>query len=337
MTTRTNPALIKEYTAVTPAMFEQEIRGANQPAILRGLVADWPVVKAAQQSDDALVQYIADCKPTRPVRALVAPPSEGGRFYYNANMTGFNFGTGKGLLTAFLHDLLQAADDASPPALAVQSEIIETLMPAFAFANQLSLLPDVAPRIWIGNRILVAPHYDLKENIGCCVSGKRRFTLFPPEQMANLYPGPLDLTPAGTPISMVNLKDPDFAAHPNFAQAWATAHVAELEPGDAIYIPYMWWHGVESLSTINILVNYWWTDLPQEFAGPYDALLHAMMAFKHMPEKERAIWQAMVDHYVFEKSGDPASHIPLHARGILSPPSRELFQRMRSMMIQAQK
>ena len=38
------------------------------------------------------------------------------------------------------------------------------------------------------------------------------------------------------------------------------AFSAELQPGDAIFIPSLWWHQVESLSAVNGLVNYWWTD-----------------------------------------------------------------------------
>ena len=55
----------------------------------------------------------------------------------------------------------------------------------------------VPPRLWLGNAIKVATHYDQMENIGIVVTGRRRFTLFPPEQVANLYMGPIELTPAG--------------------------------------------------------------------------------------------------------------------------------------------
>ena len=45
------------------------------------------------------------------------------------------------------------------------------------------------------------------------VAGRRRFTLFPPEQVANLYIGPLDLTPAGQPVSLVDQAQPDLVRH----------------------------------------------------------------------------------------------------------------------------
>ena len=107
--------------------------------------------------------------------------------------------------------------------MAVQSERIADLLPGFIAANPMPLVPDVAPRIWIGNRIRVAPHYDLKENVAVCVAGRRRFTLFPPHAVSALYPGPLELTPAGTPVSMVDLAEPDLTAHPRFPEALAVS------------------------------------------------------------------------------------------------------------------
>ena len=71
--------------------------------------------------------------------------------------------------------------------------------------NRLELLPPelARPRIWLGNRSEVSAHFDLSDNIACVVAGRRRFTLFPPDQVANLYVGPLDHTMAGQPASMV--------------------------------------------------------------------------------------------------------------------------------------
>jgi len=148
------------------------------------------------------------------------------------------------------------------------------------------------------------------ENIGCVVAGRRRFTVFPPEQTSNLYVGPLDLTPAGAPVSMVSVTAPEFERFPRFREALANGLVADLEPGDAIYIPYLWWHHVESLERFNVLVNYWWNPAPAGLGAPFDSIFHGMMAIGGLPANQRKAWRALFDHYVFRLDGDPAEHLP---------------------------
>ncbi len=165
-------------------------------------------------------------------------------------------------------------------------------MPGFTRDNTLPLVDaSVVPRVWIGNRVTVQTHYDISNNIACVVAGRRRFTLFPPEQLVNLYVGPLEFTLAGQPISMVRLDQPDFERFPRFRDALATAQFAELEPGDALFMPYMWWHHVESRERFNVLVNYWWDETPPWQGSPFEALLHAIMAVKSLPPDKREIWR----------------------------------------------
>ena len=92
-------------------------------------------------------------------------------------------------------------------------------------------MPPIVPRLWLGNAIRVATHYDLMENIGVVVAGRRRFTLFPPDQLANLYMGPLELTPAGTPVSLVDPDAPDLARFPRFARRSRTRRPRRSSPG----------------------------------------------------------------------------------------------------------
>jgi mannose-6-phosphate isomerase-like protein (cupin superfamily) len=336
MTALPAPVPIAEMVApVSPESFDA-LRSAVRPVVLRGLVAHWPAVVAARESDKAIASYLCREPSMRPVGAIAAAPGEQGRFFYTDDLTRLNFVRGSGRLETFIADLLSAAAMPDPPAMAVQSEDIASLLPAFSQDNRLDLLTDAPPRIWIGNRIRVATHYDAKENIACCVAGRRRFTLYPPDQIANLYPGPFELTPAGTPVSMVDPGAPDLERYPHYAEAARHASSATLEPGDAIYIPYGWWHGVESLDPVSVLVNYWWAPgQPDGIGSPYDALLHALLAFKHLPPDQRAVWRGMLAHYVFEQSGDPAAHLPDHAKGIIGPPSPAQFAKMRDLIRQA--
>lgn len=325
------PEPIAEIDPPTAEQFAA-LRSAGQPAVIRGLGNGWPAVLAARQDDSALIAYLTRETTGLPVSAIVAKPEEGSRFFYNADMTGFNFRSGKGHFVAFLADLMGLRDDSAPPAMAVQSTLTDGIMPHFASENALELLPDVPPRIWIGNRVRVAPHYDVKENIAVCVAGRRRFTLFAPDQIGNLYPGPFEKTPAGTPVSMIDIAEPNLNQYPNYCEAAANSFNATLSHGDGIYIPYCWWHGVESLDPVSCLVNYWWNDARTDLAGPYDALLHALAAYRHMPADQRAVWRIMLDHYVFNEDGDAAAHLPMDARGILGPPTPQLLRHMQQIL-----
>ena len=331
MTALPPPQPIAEAGPVDFERFQQEIRRARRPVVMRGLAESWPGVVAGRRGGRAVAEYLLGFGPTRTVGGIMLPAEAEGRFFYDADLRGMNFTKHEGRLNAFFGELLRLAVEPRPNGVAVQSEKIPELLPGFVEANPMPLVPGVVPRIWIGNRIRVAPHYDLMENIGVCLAGRRRFTVFPPEQLPNMYPGPFELTPAGTPVSMVDPAAPDLERYPRYPEAWAHAQQATLEPGDALYLPYAWWHGVDALEPVSILVNYWWNEAPEGSGGGYDALLHALLAYRHLPGDERAVWRMMYEHYVFGEA-DPAAHLPPHAKGIMGPPSPRLFGQMRAML-----
>ncbi|HTU11371.1 MAG TPA: cupin-like domain-containing protein [Allosphingosinicella sp.] len=327
---------VADYRDVDPARFLEEIRPLGRPAVLRGLAAHWPAVAAGTGPVEGFADYLMRFADPREVPVLMGPPEIQGRFFYRDDLRALNFTRAKMRLGAFLGLLLAQRGEARPDALSLQSEPIPELLPGFHAANDIGLLdPSVVPRAWLGNAVRVAAHYDVKENIGVVVAGRRRFTLFPPEQVANLYPGPFELTPAGTPVSLVDPAAPDLARFPRFAAALAQAQVAELEPGDAIYIPYHWWHAVDSLEPVNLFVNYWWNPAMPGLGAPYDALLHAFLAFRHLPPEQREVWRLMFDHYIFCSDGDPAEHLPPDVRGVMGAPTPEQLRAMRAMLKQA--
>lgn len=328
------PRPVREYEGVGRDLFVDEIRPAGQPAVLRGLARSWPAVEAARSSDEALVAYMKRFLHDRPVVAIVGEPEIEGRFFYTDDLQGLNFTRGTSPLQPFLDRLLRDREHPRPLAMAVQSEKIPEILPGFERENFTDLPGEAVPRAWIGNRIRVAPHYDLKENVGIVVAGRRRFTLFPPEQLPNLYVGPLELTPAGTPISLVDPAAPDVDRFPRFAEAAAHAQTTTLEPGDAIYIPFHWWHGVDSLEGVNFFVNYWWNDARQDVGNPYDVLMHALFSLRTLPPEQRKVWRMVFDHYVFLADGDPGAHLPDGAKGVLGPPTAEQLGRMRATLKQ---
>lgn len=163
--------------------------------------------------------------------------------------------------------------------------------------------------------------------------GRRRFTLFPPDQVANLYPGPLAPTPGGQVVSMVDLSAPDFARYPRFADALETAQVADLDPGDVLIYPALWWHQVEARDPFNILVNYWWNTVPDFMDTPMNTLLHALLSLRDRPAGEKRAWQAMFDYYVFGDADAPAAHLPPKARGPLAPLDVQGARQLRAYLL----
>lgn len=315
--------------------FREEVVPAAEPVVLSGLVAHWPAVRAGLTSPRALVDYLRGFDRGKTVNVLEGPPSIRGHFFYREDLRGFNFERRPATIGATMERLLAQAEDPNPAAIYIESTPTNEHLPPFAAQNVQPLLPPaVAPLIWMGGPLTVQTHFDLSSNIACVVGGRRRFTLFPPDQVANLYVGPFEFTISGPPISMVSLKNPDLARFPKFAQALETARVAELGPGDALFIPYGWWHQVESLSPFNVLVNYWWNE-GRPGASPFDCLLHAVLALRDLPPAQRAVWQAMFEHYVFSAPDEALGHLAPEQRGLLGPPSAERTQAIRAILARA--
>ncbi len=105
-----------------------------------------------------------------------------------------------------------------------------------------------------------------------------------------------------------------------------------LEPGDAIFVPSMWWHHVEALEPFNILVNHWWRDTPDHFGPPGDALLHAILNIRELPRHERDAWRAFFDHYVFSADEERVAHIPPERLGVLGPLDPDAGRRIRHLL-----
>lgn len=328
-------AQILERRDVDLKAFRDEIFPAGRPVVFRDLVKDWPAVRAGRSSARALGDYLRAFDRGKQVAVLEAPASIRGQFFYRDDMRGFNFERRPATISATIDRLLAQARQESAPALYVESTPTPEFLPEFAGANPQPLLPPgVAPRIWVGNQLVAQTHFDLSNNIACVVGGQRRFTLFPPEQLPNLYVGPLEFNISGPPISMVSLREPDLARFPRFAEALAASQSAELGPGDALYIPFGWWHHVESLTPFNVLVNYWWNDA-RRAGSAFDAMLHAILTLRDLPPDQRAVWRGLFEHYVFQSGDQAMAHLPRDQRGLLGPPSNERDAAIRAALARA--
>lgn len=327
---------IRELAGADPRALPDAVLRSTTPLVLRGLVDAWPLVQAARASAEDAVAYLQRFDPgTMPAVAMVAPPEVEGRIFYDENLQGFNFRHQRIPLAVALKTLLKYLHDDVAPTIYLGATTIDSYLPGLRAENDLDL-GDREPlaSVWIGNRSRIPAHQDLPDNLACVAAGRRRVTLFPPEQLANLYIGPLDVTPAGQAVSLVDFAAPDFTRFPRFAEALRHAQVAELGPGDAVFIPSMWWHHIEALDSFNVLVNYWWRQSPAWMDTPMNALMLAIMTVRELPPEQRAIWQDVFRHYVFEPGEATADHIPEGARRVLSPLDETGARALRAQLLQ---
>ena len=227
---------------------------ASKPLVLKGLVEHWPALAAGRHSASALNQYFKSMDRGIPATVMEAPASTQGRFGYSADLREFTFSKYQRGISETLDRIERQADRPNAPIIAFQMLPLASHLPGFVEQNPMPLLPQVAPLLWLGGRVRTQIHHDRDHNLACVIAGRRRFVLFPPEQVTNLYVGPIDNPP---PLSIVDLEAPDFARFPRFAKALAAAQRAELAPGDALLMPRHWWHHVTSLDPYNAMVNYW--------------------------------------------------------------------------------
>lgn len=311
----------------------QRLMAAEKPAVIKGLFDHWPALAEGLVSPARLNAYLRRMDQGAQATVMEAPFSSGGRYVYAPDMREFNFTKRQRSITETLDQIERNLTIENAPFLAIQMLPLSSHMPGFVADNPLPLMPpQITSRLWVGGPLKTQTHNDRDHNLACVIAGRRRFLLFPPEQVNNLYIGPLDNPP---PLSLVDPEQPDDERFPKFREAMRAAVVAHLGPGDALFMPKYWWHHVTSLDPYNAMVNYWWGDFATGLERTNDAFLTALLAFGHLPPGERAYWKAMFDAYVFKTAGNATGHIPAALKGVLGPMSEPVRERLKAELRQA--
>jgi hypothetical protein len=317
-----------------PGRFQQEITQNCRPVVIRGLVADWPAVRAATASPDTFKDYLGTFDAGGRIDAFFGDPAIAGKYYYNPGFQGFNFERRTMPFLEAVSAIVEAVNRPGAQSIYVGSVPIRDYLPRFAADNPLPLVgPETGPRIWLGTASNVSSHYDALDNLACVIAGRRRFTLYAPELISQLYVGPIDNTMAGQPVSLAaSASEGSRKDFPMFEKIRDEALQAELEPGDVLYLPKLWWHQVESTGPFNGLVNYWWDAFSAGPDAPYTALLLSMITIAERPPAERQAWKAFFDHYVFRSIGHPLAHLPPEQHGLLGP-LKENYSKLRARIM----
>jgi len=315
-----------------------QLFAAEGPIILRGLVSDWSLVKAGEQSPGKAMEILQSHSSKKPVGVYITPPEAEARFFYNQDCTGFNYQSKYLQLSDIFAQIREAENNPDHSYYYMNSLTLDNCFPGLRADNDLSFdhqaFTNNQPlsKVWVGTESIAAAHYDVPSNLACCVLGARRFTLFPPEQIHNLYPGPLEPTPGGQVITMVDLKNPDFERFPRVRRALEAAVVVDLQPGDAVYYPSMWWHQVEALSPFNIMINFWWLRSPAYMGNPMDIVMHAIMGIRDRPEAEKNAWREVFEYYIFGPADTPREHLPASIQGALGELDDDSIRRLRALV-----
>ena len=330
-----SPREIAAQDVTDPAAFLREVAEPCRPVVMRGMVSSWPAVSAGMRSPTHFRDYLSRFDAGGEAEVFVGEPHIAGKYYYSDDLRNFNFARARMHFTDTLDRMVATAANPNGASMYMGSLPIEQYLPGFAAENQLSVLKtNVAPRIWLGHASNVSAHYDTMDNVACVVAGARRFTLYAPETIDRLYIGPIDHTMAGQPVSLAASAPADDERFPRFREVRDQALVAELQPGDTIYVPKLWWHQVEATGAFNVLVNYWWDEFSAGRDAPAAAMLLSLIAIAERPSAERQAWKAFFDYFVFRTHGHPLAHLPADQHGVLGPLKPDNYQKIRARVMQ---
>jgi len=110
------------------------------------------------------------------------------------------------------------------------------------------------------SRVRVWTHYDVMDNIYCQVVGHKQAVLWPPSEAEKLYL-------VGDKSKVIDIDHPDLERFPLFPMA--KQYRAELEPGDILFIPALWFHNMLARD-FGVAVNVFWRELPINLYDPKD-------------------------------------------------------------------
>src|SRR3954470_22835067 len=94
---------------------------SQQPAILKGVASDWPLVRAGHTSAADAMAYLLSFDGGRQVTAYTGKPEIKGRFFYNDDVSAMNFDTSREPLAAILGRMAAHLDDPGAPSFYIGS------------------------------------------------------------------------------------------------------------------------------------------------------------------------------------------------------------------------
>ena len=230
-----------------------------------------------------------------------------GHFFYREDMRGLNFERRPATISATIERLLAQATIRILPALYIESTPTPEYLPPFAARE--SQCRCCRPSV-------DAAHLDRQP-----LHGADAFRPVEQHRLRGRRPAALHAVSARAAAEPLHRPDRVHTS-PARRSAWCRcesrpralsalrrsagglADAPSSSPATRCYIPYGWWHHVESLTPFNVLANYWWNDA-RAAGSPFDCMLHAVLALRDLPPEQRAVWHTLFEHYVFTSGENP--------------------------------
>jgi hypothetical protein len=233
--------------SITRGEFADNYRSIEEPILVQGGLWDWPAIR---WSPETLGSLAFD-------RLIDLQVSLNGSFRMNPDLSPVD--PKNQILLRDVKFGLAAQEIINNESLTTKYYITQQ--------NIVSKLPELLPdlacwwpisdttiNIWFGSSGVITPlHFDHAPNLFAQIFGRKKFTLFGPDQSQYLYQYPAETKMSH--VSYVDVERPDLLKHPNFTRAQQQVHV--MHPGQMLFLPPRWWHHVEAMD-ISISVNQWW-------------------------------------------------------------------------------
>ena len=157
--------------------FSFDIFNSNEPLVIRGIASDWPLVKRASEDIQKISEYLLCYYENDRIIAFASKPEFGNKFTYGSNDNQMSFEQLESTLDLVLETISESSKLDNPGTVYMGSTTLDYVLPGFDKDNNL-FMGEASPlkSIWVGNKTIVPPHYDVPDNIAFVFVGTRRFT-----------------------------------------------------------------------------------------------------------------------------------------------------------------
>jgi hypothetical protein len=146
------PREIPGHELVDSESFLRRVAEPCHPAVIRGLVSAWPVTRSAALSPEHFHNYVAQFDSGKLAEVFVGERPIAGRFYYNEDLTGFNFDRQRMSFGAALDRIIAGIGRSERPSMYLGSNAVDDYLPGFSAQNALPIVsPGASARIWVGH------------------------------------------------------------------------------------------------------------------------------------------------------------------------------------------